>query len=353
LVACELTMADVVDRWCRKCCPFKRCAVYWNEQQKQRAERRRSHEGVEAASTWVPRRGYAAHMWWEGVSDKVPERYQRWEGIRERNTILSLAFGLAGHGRKQPTKLERVQLFLLYAAVWYMCYAIMLRRSSYACHRTWAEACAPVSVGGGCTVEAECADEEVLARMPDGFSDFSELRARTSFVVEHSDAKCLESGAAASMCQMPMCAPGDEMPCFRDSDSVGGFCYCEDYFVLMIFSTLLYTVMFKVLYYPIWLLSGFDLDTMCFNCKTVGRTSNLFVFLLYVVLTLCAAMMIGRYTGSTSGLGVETLQWFWTFVALCLFEVVKAFSLGYVGGAYVVYPLFGPCAARAWKFALA
>merc|ERR1712032_129584 len=28
------------------------------------------------------------YRWWEGIRKDVPERYQRWEGIRERNAVL-------------------------------------------------------------------------------------------------------------------------------------------------------------------------------------------------------------------------------------------------------------------------
>merc|ERR1711920_416980 len=102
-----------------------------------------------------------------------------------------------------------------------------------------------------------------------------------------------------------------------------------------------------------WLLLKQDLDSVCCDCKAVARLSVLIVFFLFGFLVLIAVGLLASYTGSATGVGRETLSWLLSFVVLCLFEVVKAFTLGYVGGAYVVYPLFGPCVAKAWKFLLA
>merc|ERR1719237_329126 len=104
-----------------------------------------------------------------------------------------------------------------------------------------------------------------------------------------------------------MCSPAGETPCTR-GDAASGFCYCVGYWDTLLFSSLLYAVAFKILYYPVWLLLKQDLDSVCCDCKAVARLSVLIVFFLYGFLVLIAAGLLASYTGSATGVGRETLS---------------------------------------------
>jgi len=290
-------------------------------------------------------------MGWEGMTEHAPERYQRWEGIRERNTILSLIFGLLGYGRKQPTKFERVQLFLLYASVWYLAYTMSLRRRGRPCRKAWVEACVPQHLGGGCDGTGRygnCSSAAVLALSPDGFDDYEAMMSSTRIGIDIDKAECVKAGH--SPCSIPLCAT-EGPTCEFKRDGVGGFCRCNDWGSLFVFDTIMYTFLFKLLYMPFWYLMVMDLESV-FGHR-VDRCISASVAILYATILLLTVIVLWRYMDTADGFAWETFWWFVSFFFLCCFEVVKSFTLGFLLGAYVVRPLFGPCASGIWKFLLA
>lgn len=282
------------------------------------------------------------------MSDKVPERYQRWEGIRERNTILSLGFGAFGYGRKQPTKAERLHLFLLFAFVWYLAYSINLRRRGRPCRKAWVEKCVPESLGGSCTVD--CATEEVLAETPDAFSDYNSVMESTRYGAELDEAACLQGSTAPDLCTIPMCTTGGDA-CIDEPDSSDGFCMCYSGVWAYLVEILLYTILFKLLYMPFWYLLVFDLKKCC-GSYAHWCIESLVVILYLFIFTISVAILY-RYMNDMTGFLWESGFWFVTFFLLCLFEVVKSFTFGFLVGTYVVRPLCGPFVAGCWKFMLA
>lgn len=289
------------------------------------------------------------------MSDHVPERYQRWEGIRERNTILSLFFGMCGHGRKQPIKFERIQLFILYASVWYLAYTMSLRRRGRPCRKAWVEACVPENMGGGCSGTGRfgnCSSVEILAASPDGFNDFHSMYkgwSSTRIGIKIDEAECVKAGH--SPCSVPLCADDKEDTCVDKRDGTGGFCRCHNWGSLVFFDTVIYTILFKLLYMPFWYLFVIDLEKYC--GKIMDRFVTLSVTPLYSIIFTTTIIILWRYMDSADGFAWETSWWFITFLCLCCFEVVKSFTLGFIVGSYVICPLFGPCVSSMWKFLFA
>lgn len=349
----EKCTLDVVDGLARQYCPFKKCA---REQHKRLvgpgdAEPSTSMEW----SNWPdsPSLGGARrnrHSWWEGMRDDVPERYQRWEGIRERNTILSLVFKLCGHGRKLPTLLERVHLFILYASIWWATHIFATRLHGNACRKGWVEACVPLDLGGDCRVG--CATASVLDRTPEDYRDYDTVRHATWTKLDVRRAPCLKENVSAA-CLHPMCAPLDEESCLsrKVQEFYGGFCACAPLFKFYIFQVLVYALMFKVLYMPFWYLFVLDLRRCCGPCMAV--VFRCIPVPVYVVMLLFGNRWLWEYVHDEHAFWMEFLYWCLSFVVLCLFEVVKSFLLGFVLGRYVISALCGQCSGAIWKFMLA
>jgi len=355
LTSWEMCAADHVDKCARKVCPFKSC-------QKRRDAKVAAITSPSGSSTATPAshhsHGHPHYYWWEGMSDKVPERYQRWEGIRERNTILSLGFGVAGYGRKQPTKVERLHLFLLFAFVWYLAYSINLRRRGRPCRKAWVEKCVPESLGGSCTVD--CSPAEVLAETPEAFSDYEAVKESTSFAAEFEEAACLTGSIKfeksrrrlTSTCTIPMCAT-DGKACIDEPDATEGFCICYSGIGAYFVEALLYTILFKLLYMPFWYLMVADLKALPWCLKGLHWCVETLVVVLYVFIFGISVVILYRYMNELKGFLWETGWYLMSFFIMCLFEVVKSFSLGFLMGTYVIRPLCGPFVAGCWKFMLA
>jgi len=288
----------------------------------------------------------------------VPERYQRWEGIRERNVILSVTMRVFGHGRKQPTLVERVHLFFLYASAWYFVYGLMLRRRGDICRKAWVDTCVPIDLGGGCVGRGStCASEDLLADTPDRFNDYEAISASTRVEMDESKARCVDEGIVDSICDLPMCralhSSRESITCsaMSEGDAVpDGFCMCDDPFGRVAVEIMFYTIAMKVLYLPFWYSFVVDLEAISKKCHMVMLCLAIF---LYSMLFLCGGMVIMTFVNQWKGWGWETGQWFVSFIFLCLLEVVKSFLFGFVIGSYVIEPLCCKYVARVWKFMLA
>lgn len=360
LTAWEKKMVDVVDYWARKVCPFKCIDGWWrwcccrstqmagkvaagDSSQGSKHHDRKHHHRKE------PKR--RKFFWWEGMREDVPERYQRWEGIRERNTILSLIFGLFGHGRKQPTKFERMQLFILYASVWYLAYSMSLRRRGRPCRKAWVDACVPEHLGGGCRGIGDlgnCSSANILAMTPEAFNDYGNMRSSTRIGINIKEAECVKAGH--SPCSIPLCA-AEGATCEYKQDGLKGFCRCNSWIRLVVWDTIMYTFFFKLLYMPFWYLFVTDLEIY------LGRAGNFLVALtvapLYIIILMLSVVILWTYMETAGGVAYETMFWFFSFVCLCCFEVVKSFTFGMLLGSYVIRPICGPCVSGVWKFLLA
>lgn len=258
---------------------------------------------------------------------------------------------MIGYGRKQPTRFERLQLFILYASVWYLAYAMSLRRRGRPCRKAWVETCVPTHLGGNCdgTVGMNCATDAILAAVPDKFNDFEAVKSRTSHGIDLHSAKCVKAGH--SPCEIPMCMATAGSTCVDKPDGTGGFCRCESTAGLILFDTILYTFLFKLLYMPFWYLFVADIRKKCGCCADCCITLS--VLPLYLIITIVAVAILRDYMNSDEGFVWETLWWFITFCFLCCFEVVKALTLGFVVGSYVIRPVLGRCAGAVWQFLLA
>jgi len=281
------------------------------------------------------------------MSVHYPERYQRWEGIRERNTILSLFFSLFGHGRVQPTKCERLQLFFLYASVWYLAYTFSLRRRGNPCRKAWVDACVPARLGGGCLKTGigatgvgkwNCSSTAVLAKTPSGWDDWSKLSSSTRVGINIEKADCVEAGH--SPCSVPMCAV-EGPTCEYKTDGLQGFCKCNSWHILVIWDTILYTCLFKLFYMPFWYLFVADLTACVGRCCAVCL--HMLVIPFYLIFMLLSVMILWRYMDDMEGFWWETCWWFVSFCILCCFEVVKSFTFGFLLGSYVIKPICAPC----------
>jgi len=282
---------------------------------------------------------------WEGIRDDVPERYQRWESIRERNVILSLVLGLLGHGRKQPTSRERIHLLLLYASVWYLSYAFALKYRGEGCRKGWAQTCVPQQLGGGCS--SQCARQEVLQQTPQSFAKYEKVLKVAAVTVNVHDALCVINGNFSSPCEIPMCAPRGQKTCISDRRGASGMCKCQPN--SLVFEVVLYTVLFKLLYMPYWYLFVFDLQEFGSWCAWIVARSAM---ALYLMLFLAGFVMQVQYFHSFGGVVLETIYWLMSFCVICCFEVVKAFTLGFLVGSYVLRPMCGGLPAGVWKFFL-
>lgn len=370
----EIWVSDRMDRLARRLCPFRRgwsgicpasCGCPHHCGRASRSETapepepdKVGHEGgaPEDGSAAVRRRRRPPrHAKWEGLREDVPERYQRWEGIRERNPVLSMAFGLTKFRRKQPTRAERVHLFVLYGAVWYFAYAFTLRRRGRACRKSWIEACVPEDQGGLCTTN--CANRSVLERTPAAFAKYEDLREATMPSVDLNSLACIQEGAVRSACEVAMCTEAATRSCLSDPKASDGICVCDSNEDRVVLESIIYSLLFKIIYMPYLYIFWTDLPnsriTRCLpdkyrhvpdymiQCTTVG---------IYVGLFAIGLFTMEVYFNNLAGILWESLWWFWTFLVLCTIEVFKAFFLGYILGSYVLSPLCCPCFSRIWKF---
>lgn len=281
---------------------------------------------------------------WEGMRPDVPERYQRWEGIRERNVILGLGFMLSGHARKLPNVFERIGLLLLYMAVWFWCYSYVVKyRGEVAgCQQLWVEQCVPRALGGGC--EGDCAESATLALTPRRLSNFHAIMAweQVPSALKDEALHCVSDLEVDSLCSLPMCARG-EGGCDH------GLCTCVvrnspvNEFVK---ECMLYMFFFKVLYWPFYLIQTFDLKGIA---RCIGGCGTVFFFGLIMAMTL---QDILSYEERASEFVWHIMRFLMTFAVLCVFEVVKAFFLGFVVGSYVVQRYCHSLVARIWKYLL-
>merc|ERR1712080_432962 len=112
----------------------------------------------------------------------------------------------------------------------------------------------------------------------------------------------------------------------------GGFCRCNSLGGLMVFDTILYTVLFKLLYMPFWYLFVADMQQL------LGRVPDLCMKLsvvpLYSIVLLTGVAILWNYMDSADGFAWETFWWLITFIFLCCFEVIKGFTLGFLLGSY-------------------
>lgn len=372
----EFWVADKMDGLARRLCPFRRgwagicpascgCPHHCgraslSEIAPEPEADRVGHEGEapedgSAADRrrWRPPR----HAKWEGLREDVPERYQRWEGIRERNPVLSMAFGLTKFRRKQPTRGERVHLFVLYGAVWFFAYAFTLRRRGRACRKSWIEACVPEDQGGLCTTN--CANRSVLERTPAAFAKYKELREATMPSVDLNSLACIHEGTVRSACEVAMCTEAATTSCLSDPKASAGICVCDSSEDRVVLESVIYSLLFKIIYMPYLYIFWTDLpNSRVARCLPDGhRHAPDYVIqcttvVMYVVLFALGFFIMKVYFNNIDGILWESLWWLWTFLVLCTVEVFKAFLLGYILGSYVFSPLCCPCFSRAWKFML-
>mmetsp|Transcript_4047 Transcript_4047/g.11504 ORF Transcript_4047/g.11504 Transcript_4047/m.11504 type:complete len:514 (+) Transcript_4047:75-1616(+) len=301
------------------------------------------------SSRTLSRKGRRRLSWWEGIRPDFPERYQRWEGIRERNPIMSLLFSLSNHGqvcRMQPSRVERVHLFLLYAAVWLFSYSTVLGHRGDQCRMAWAERCVPRNVtGGGCA--DRCASDAILDATPQEFRDYERFSLKIDFNIDA--AVCLKAGSIRSPCEIPMCTRNLDDDCM-DEDETAGFCKCKAVVEVLVWEYILYAVLHKILYLPFWFVLRLDVEDRHrhFNCIILTV-----VVLMYSMLFLLGLIFMWRLLGgSFTGFAIAFLFWIVSFVLLCCLEVVKAFTLGYIVASYLIRPLC-PILSKLWKFAFA
>jgi len=117
----------------------------------------------------------------------------------------------------------------------------------------------------------------------------------------------------------------------------------------LVFEVVLYTVLFKLLYMPYWYLFVFDLQEFGSWCAWIVARSAM---ALYLMLFLAGFVMQVQYFHSFGGVVLETISWLMSFCVICCFEVVKAFTLGFLVGSYVLRPMCGGLPAGVWKFFL-
>lgn len=342
LTSWECKLVDITDRACRACCPFRRVRRSLRTEKLDGGGDQRRSDGESAT------KNPAHYSWWEGMRSDVPERYQRWEGIRERNAILSLAFGIAGRCRKQPRLNERTHLFLLYAAVWFFSYSITIRRRGITCRKAWVETCVPVDRGGGCI--DTCASTVVLGATPEGFADFSAVARSSRHKLDINKMRCVESGVVESVCDLPMCARRGGEACISDGHQPSGLCPCDPAVGARIYEVLLYTVAFKLLHYPYWLLYVRDLSSWHWCLRRMAYASSI---VIYVFLFTMSFHVLWSYLEDSGAVLWETGAWLISFASLCLFEVVKSFTVGFIVGAYVIDALCCHTVSQIWKFCLA
>jgi len=316
LCGCEKYACDCAEA-CFRCCLNCRC----------------SDPDKKADATERPRR----FSGWEGMAEDVPERYQRWEGIRERNVITSNLAALCGRGRKQPSRVERLHLLILYAAVWFLCYAISLRRRGNPCRKAWVEECVPASLGGRCS--NECATAAILDKTPERFSNFQDVIDETQFGLDVDKAACVSQGSVQSPCDVGMCADEGERTCFDKADGTTGFCRCDPTAFRVVYDIALYCLAFKVCYLPYWYLFVMDTDKKC--GVVCSRVISFSVIVLYTIIFALGLVILATFMGTVIGVYWEILWWLATFSVLCCTEVVKAFIFGFIVGTYVITPIFG------------
>eukprot|EP00429_Kryptoperidinium_foliaceum_P054550 CAMPEP_0176080234 /NCGR_PEP_ID=MMETSP0120_2-20121206/40132_1 /TAXON_ID=160619 /ORGANISM="Kryptoperidinium foliaceum, Strain CCMP 1326" /LENGTH=414 /DNA_ID=CAMNT_0017413997 /DNA_START=1 /DNA_END=1245 /DNA_ORIENTATION=+ len=282
---------------------------------------------------------------WEGIDPNIPEHYQRWESIRERNVILSLLFWLLRHGRHEPTGCERINLLLLYMATWFWCFSFLERFKGreVACQQEWIETCVPVSLGGGCSDDARCAELAVIETTPDALKDYRAIaRKRSSLKARERSLQCLGDDEAR-ICNLSMCSGSNE-PCD------GGFCDCRvaGHQVIQGFrDLLLYMLFFKVVYFPFDMLLRYELTGCWHNLGVIASIAA------SALVALVGAQSFWAYDPRGRTFAIVLLRFLFTFLCLCLFEAIKAFALGYLVGTYVVQPNCWSIAARIWKYLLA
>lgn len=304
---------------------------------------------VEAASQsthcFGPRREDGKFQDWEGIDPNFPEHHQRWQGIRERNVIFSLVFWMLRRGRKEPTGCERINLLLLYMAVWFMCFSYLERRKrdAVSCEQSWIHACVPESLGGGCHNASLCAELVTLDATPKKLKDYAAVMGkRSSEFAREQSMECLGDDVGL-VCRMPMCSAANT-PCD------GGLCDCravENPVLQYMREIFLFTIFFKVLYFPFDLLLRFELKGV-WHVLGVGAS-----FAVGVLLLLGGAVTLWLYEPDGRSFGLSATRFALTFISLCSFEMIKSFTLGYLVGTYVIQRNCCPTAARIWKYLLA
>mmetsp|Transcript_101350 Transcript_101350/g.285862 ORF Transcript_101350/g.285862 Transcript_101350/m.285862 type:complete len:1060 (-) Transcript_101350:152-3331(-) len=344
--------------------------------------------------------GQREYRWWEGMRHDVPERYQRWEGIRERNAVLSFVFGLVGNGRKHPTLGQRVHLIFLYLALYFFSYSAMRSLHDYEadCQMLWEEEClrhpaidhntsglntsAPRGLlnlltasldsecpwlsstsspdemgcfsGGSCNVEThgwDCCGSGMRMRCPEGYRACNATvdDAGLDFVCQRSCAayggvRGCEGSCRQSPCDLPMCA--DQGPSCWDEPMAGpavaSFCRCKSYASFLLTELILFSLVFKVIYLPFRMLFFVALGKV--SCCVQALVAFICALLFYM-----GGCFL--YTAVTDGhLGVEMAFWVMTVFLLSLLEAVKSFVGGYLLGTYVLGPLCPKWVSRVWKF---
>merc|ERR1712100_495400 len=183
---------------------------------------------------------------------------------------------------------------------------------------------------------------------PDGFNDYESMMSSTRVGINIDKAECVKAGH--SPCDIPLCV-AEGSTCEFKADALAGFCTCNSWGILVVFDTIVYTILFKLLYMPFWYL--FVADCASLLGRPVDFCIKMSVIPLYLFVVLVGAAILWNYMDSADGFIWETLWWFITFFFLCCFEVVKGFTLGFLLGSYVIRPVFGPCASGIWKFLLA